>query len=902
MRKNRFVSAVAAAIMFVSTAQGAAFSASAEGGAGDSYEEKVDKLGRYFAETILDTNYNYTVDDPELPAYAAMPRKFDLRDVDGKNYVTPVKNQRRTGNCWAYSAMACSETSILYEMGVDLNTCDESQILDLSERQIAWFVGTVLGAGSKYPSQEGEGGIRYASYLELQKDDPDYTIIFEDFFGGGYDQYVLSMLSTGQGPVDGNLVPNLDEVDLTGYVTIYEVVNDPAECEKLDEEHLCDKDKTEYIDFFTKQEFLDIISDETLLGRISFNKNDSTDWYVGNGRYWDRSVNEEESKHMDWSVDDAYRFSDYTIENIVLTQKLADSDPETSEYRFNENVLNTIKNELLGGRAVMLSMYYGTYGQSSVKRRINYIDKNGERTLSDRQAAYLCYYCFDDNYDPDDETSINKVVSANHAVTVVGYDDDFPKEYFYDPKGTIKGDGAFIIKNSWGCKDDYDYYGNNGDGFFYISYYDQSLGRAMSIDYKTDSPETKNSKKLTSSFEHLYDIMTAPCYGACNYDDAAAANVFICEHDQKLVSLGTLYSRPNNTVKYDVYILNEDSASPTDGTLAASLTVREPQAGYHNTDLEKPLYLKKGTLFSVVATVTREDGKNEVLFKNDGNEKFGMQTYENKRQAYIDAHGSDEGFVPYSIWFTRGVINPGESYVFSDGEWLDWSDVVEVMHTCGLKNTNAGTLEAGLTDYDNPSIHAYVENAYFSVEHKIAEPRDEAYNVGDEVVCTVSVTKELDEETGDCEVYVNGKLIGTIENLEAGETAEIEYIYTVTENDLERGYLENSVQIFTLTADGSYREFDLLEELNSTALTADVAEPEDSSESTPDSTPESEDESESTPDSTPESEEDSSSESSKEESGNPGSNPNTGTAAGAAVIASAAVVGMILSKKRTSAR
>ena len=170
------------------------------------------------------------------------------------------------------------------------------------------------------------------------------------------------------------------------------------------------------------------------------------------------------------------------------------------------------------------------------------------------------------------------------------------------------------------------------------------------------------------------------------------------------------------------------------------------------------------------------------------------------------------------------------------------------------------------------------------------------------MVCTVSVTKELDEETGDCEVYVNGKLIGTIENLEAGETAEIEYIYTVTENDLERGYLENSVQIFTLTADGSYREFDLLEELNSTALTADVAEPEDSSESTPDSTPDSEDESESTPDSTPESEEDSSSESSKEESGNPGSNPNTGTAAGAAVIASAAVAGMILSKKRTSAR
>lgn len=41
----------------------------------------------------------------------------------------------------------------------------------------------------------------------------------------------------------------------------------------------------------------------------------------------------------------------------------------------------------------------------------------------------------------------NKVNTTNHAITIVGWDDNYPASNF---KETPPGNGAFIIKNSWG--------------------------------------------------------------------------------------------------------------------------------------------------------------------------------------------------------------------------------------------------------------------------------------------------------------------------------------------------------------------------------------------------------------------------------------------------------------------
>ena len=57
--------------------------------------------------------------------------------------------------------------------------------------------------------------------------------------------------------------------------------------------------------------------------------------------------------------------------------------------------------------------------------------------------------------------------SANHAITVVGWDDNLPKELFKNPPPT---DGAWIIKNSWGTD-------IGEEGYCYVSYCDTVFAR-----------------------------------------------------------------------------------------------------------------------------------------------------------------------------------------------------------------------------------------------------------------------------------------------------------------------------------------------------------------------------------------------------------------------------------------
>ena len=318
--------------------------------------------------------------------------------------------------------------------------------------------------------------------------------------------------------------------------------------------------------------------------------------------------------------------------------------------------------------------------------------------------------------------------------------------------------------------------------------------------------------------------------------------------------------------------------------------------------------MKKGTSFSVVVTSECRDGKQEIIFKDGLLEAKAMQQYEDDKAKYTEEHGSEEGFIPYSLSFCRDIVNRGESFVYYEGEWFDWVDVREGMRSCGVRPDHAGTDLAENTAFDNFAIHAYTEYAYFSADHRIKEPQDEPYNPGDEVVCTVTLTKELNKETGSCDVFAGGRLIGSLDELAPGESAEFEYTYTVTESDLERGYFENTVQVYTMAYDGSYLEFELLDALNNTTVRAHVTapEPDDSqpdsgpdseSESEPDSSSESESDSE--PDSTSDSEPEKEKAPAKKDSSDKSDNPKTGAASGAAVIAAAAVLGTILVKKRS---
>lgn len=61
-----------------------------------------------------------------------MPAKYDLRNVNGKNYVTPNKDQGSDGLCWAYATASLLETHDL----IVKNKSYDSSAIRISERQL----------------------------------------------------------------------------------------------------------------------------------------------------------------------------------------------------------------------------------------------------------------------------------------------------------------------------------------------------------------------------------------------------------------------------------------------------------------------------------------------------------------------------------------------------------------------------------------------------------------------------------------------------------------------------------------------------------------------------------------------------------------------------------------------
>ena len=74
----------------------------------------------------------------------------------------------------------------------------------------------------------------------------------------------------------------------------------------------------------------------------------------------------------------------------------------------------------------------------------------------------------------------NEEKGTNHAVTVVGWDDDYAASNF---SVTPEGNGAWLVRNTWSAGSDVDnlsYY-----TYFWLSYYDKSLsGSAYAFDFE----------------------------------------------------------------------------------------------------------------------------------------------------------------------------------------------------------------------------------------------------------------------------------------------------------------------------------------------------------------------------------------------------------------------------------
>ena len=518
---------------------------------------------------------------------------LDLRDPDGNgdrsdSVVTSVKLQSPWETCWAFAATAASETSIFSE----LRKAGSSSQVDLSELYLAWFSHALTTQASVGSAQAGEG-------LDRNGGTDSYILKM-----GGYPNYAATLFSSGSGAVSESVAPYKNK---EGKITC-KVLSPGAESDE-------EKDLTE--------EEIAALPEGTQVTRLHWAENTFVEGENGTGHY----------EFYDWTVSESLRgTTEYQLEESYQLPNVNKFDDQGNYLGLSQEGMNAVKEQLLAGRGVATASFTEAVDRESASRAtiFNYDTWAEYAQVSDKSNHPV------------------------HAITIVGWDDNYSSENFLESKQP-SGNGAWLVKNSWGCSSTEEFpdeWGIQEDGeytgYFWLSYYDETIQNLVAFDFDV------NSSTSEESFIHdQYDYLPQDTVAVNASDEkASSANEFTAGEDRVLRALTCQTAKPNTQVTYEVYLLNNESSSPTDGKLVLTKNETYEYGGFHRLMLsgEEQVAMREGQRYSVVVT-----------------QKCGDKYYQ------VTTRNNNYGISRYGQWVSK--INEGESWTLSNGAWSDWNTV-----------------------------------------------------------------------------------------------------------------------------------------------------------------------------------------------------------------------------------
>ena len=614
----------------------------------------------------------------EWPSRAdSFPAEFDLRK---RGVIPPVKSQNPWGTCWSFATMAATESSILSAMNTTVEDYEKEhgEPLDFSERHLAYFTLTPLPLAADYPngdypwdvSQQGEGTHSLRTEID-GKNAPFNT--------GGWDTCAVWALASGIGVVPESVYPyqnTENDPDITGdwsipeearFMQQYAIKN----ANILPAPAVLDDDGS----YSYNAAGTEAMKAELLEGRAIMISYAADQFEPPAEKESEEKLKEDAEFLADMeeglNADDLFvlfklragymNASEIPLDQMkrLVTERLIMNGYDTSTY----DTSTMTRKQMVA--ALMSNVHFGDPVEGlveAVEKELNqiYINYTGENPRITAQ------YTFEPG-------------EANHAVAIVGWDDNFSKDYFREGHQPPE-DGAWIVRNSW----DKDW---GTDGYFYLSYYDQSICSAMSFEYLMDEQDSETS----NVFIMEYDYMPAEIYTSTLSDTPVyTANIFTAEEDSVLEYVSTLTGDHNTDVMVSVYDLSSDAKNPTDGVLVDSTSETFNYAGYHRINLTRNVTLKSGERVGIVVAerVPTSEGTKYALVNTNGENYKSVEVYTEKHPDKMEPRG-----------YCLGVVNEGESFVSYDGEWVDWSDE--------LADISENHELCDLLAYDNLPIKGY---------------------------------------------------------------------------------------------------------------------------------------------------------------------------------------------------
>ena len=528
----------------------------------------------------------------------------------------------------------------------ELGTTYAKTGLDLSERHLAYFA--YVGAPEAYvgADQAGEGFV--SNEVAEGAPSPSSVLMI-----GGFQASASTLFSAGIGPVLESTAPYKSDKGLIA-CSVY------------------DENSTEPIPGYKIPSAYYLTHEEVQAKKAEWDAK-GFEYTISNGYAVSGFGLDDPGWGLEYTL---YGKSAYTLEQSYLLPDVRIMDASGHYAGTNDEAIAAIKEQLNAGRAVTIAVGIST----------------ADFYNEDTGAFY---------------NNSNDARGAAHAMTVVGYDDNYAVSNFKEGQQPQKP-GAFLVKNSYGAStNSFPNYGEYGEkdadgnytGYIWISYYDHTLSDVAAYDYDVNSA-TAGETFEADQYNYMANQTTLV---RASDQKVSSANVFEVGADSGRVlrALSCETAKLNTQATYEVYLLADDAESPTDGTLALSKTVDYEYGGYHRLMLgdDEQLAMRAGQRYSVVVTL-----KAQI----DGAEKY----YQTAGKSSSRLNGN----TPISRFAGEFVarVNEGESYSLeADGQWSDWTVVTAAL---AEKQTNCCV--------DNPPIKAFYQERDLASDEELAALRE----------------------------------------------------------------------------------------------------------------------------------------------------------------------------------